>query len=135
MKKRSSSPLISAKTNSARYVNLILIILTIFIALIRRRHDELVAENVAPKSIASYTFSDVAHQSAEWSALAMLLKSHDLAAEVLVSSRSPNGNDVAVITKYLEQIGIPFEAYRVLGKVGNREEINVKVYKIARAKA
>ena len=134
MKNKRSSALILGQTNSGRYVNLILIILTIFIALIRRKNPETGASHSVIQGITNYTFSDIKHQSAEWSALAALLKSHDLAAEVTISSRLPNSKTIADVTRHLEHIGVPFEAYKVLGKVGNREEISVAVYKVSRTK-
>jgi hypothetical protein len=139
-RKKTSSALLSGQTTSGRYVNLILIILTIFIALIRRKNAELSTDNSTmpqtsiSQEIATYTFSDTEHQSAEWLALATLLKSHDIGAEVTISSRSRDSRAIAEVTKYLDDIGVPFDAYKVLGKVGPREEISVAVYRIGRSK-
>jgi hypothetical protein len=134
MKKKTSSTLMLGQTTSGRYVNLILIILTIFIALIRRKTHETSAPDTITQQIANYTFSDMEHQSAEWLALAELLKSHDLCAEVTISSRSLNSRAIAEITRHLDDIGVPFDAYKVLGKVGHHEEISVAVYRIGRTK-
>jgi hypothetical protein len=120
------------QTTSGRYVNLILIILTIFIALIRRRNAETEVQNSNIQSIATYTFHDIENTSADWLALVTLLKSHDIGAEVTVFTKRPVGKAIAEISTYLDQIGVPFDAYKVIGKAGPREEIKVAVYKIGR---
>jgi len=120
------------QTTSGRYVNLILIVLTIFIALIRRKNSEAVAQNSTVQTIATYTFNDMDNSSPAWLALATLLKSHDIGAEVTVSTRKPASKAIAELTSYLDQIGVPFGAYKVIGQVGPREEIRVAVYRIKR---
>lgn len=124
----------SGQTNSGRYVNLILIILAIFIALIRSRNAETESNNSNVQSIATYTFHDIKSNSADWQALATLLKSHDVGAEVTISTQKPLSKVIAEVSTYLDQIGVPFDAYKVIGKAGPHEEIQVAVYKIGRIK-
>lgn len=131
MRKRKSSSLLTlGQTNSGRYVNLILIILTIFIALIRRKNVDTAVQGSAVQNIATYTFDNLEGSSADLLALATLLKSHDVTAEVTISSRKPASKAIAEITTYFDQIGIPFDAYKVIGKTEQRDEIRVEVYRM-----
>ena len=135
MQLKCRSPILIENTTSSQYVNLILIILGIFLALIRGKSTEVNARNVTEHKVASYSFSSSGDNSAALGAIGALLKQHDLGADVVVFGSGNESERIAEITTYFEEIGVPFSAYKLFGRSGKRQQVNVTIYRMERSSA
>jgi hypothetical protein len=118
-------------SNTHNYLNLTVILITVFTALLRvNRHEE------SPKTrspIATYSINNLLNldesQDARLAAVITLLKSHDLYAEITLFDMTLDARKIISLYDKISDSGIPADTFRVLGQVGLKQSIRIKVFK------
>lgn len=113
--------------SGASYLSLILVVLAVFVGLLRV--DRLEGNRIEPvRSLVAEYQVDSASAKSWQSALAEVLQSHDIFAEVVWAEELPPIAQTADLSRFLERQGVGNRYHQILAYGGGSKSIKVRLW-------
>jgi hypothetical protein len=113
--------------SGAGYLSLILVVLAVFVGLLRV--DRLEGNQIEPVRSLVAEYQVESNTNMSWqSALAEILQSHDIVAEIVWGEASPPLAQTAELAKFLELQGVGHRYHQILAYGGVPSSIKVRLW-------